>query len=78
MTMAYDMIEDVQLDMNQYNDFLRLMDDYKAQLYMDYINKEKINSWLKSDYLCLVVLKCLYFLNETIKNPDLPKYNIKS
>jgi len=38
--MAYDMIEDVQLDMNQYNDFLRMMDDYKAQLYMEYINKE--------------------------------------
>ena len=37
---AYDMIEDVQLDMNQYNDFLRMMDDYKAQLYMEYINKE--------------------------------------
>ena len=38
--MAYDMIEDVQLDMNQYNDFVRMMDDYKAQLYMEYINKE--------------------------------------
>jgi hypothetical protein len=38
--MAYDMIENVQLDMNQYNDFLRMMDDYKAQLYMEYINKE--------------------------------------
>jgi hypothetical protein len=38
--MAYDLIENVQLDMNQYNDFLRLMDDYKAQLYMEYINKE--------------------------------------
>lgn len=38
--MAYDMIENVQLDINQYNDFLRIMDDYKAQLYMDYINKQ--------------------------------------
>ena len=38
--MAYDMIEDVQLDMNQYNDFLRMMDEYKAQLYMKFINKE--------------------------------------
>ena len=38
--MAYDMIESVQLDINQYNDFLRMMDDYKAQLYMEYINKE--------------------------------------
>ncbi len=38
--MAYDMIENVQLDINQYNDFLRMMDDYKAQLYMDYINKQ--------------------------------------
>ena len=38
--MAYDMIENVQLDMNQYNDFLRMMDDYKAQLYMEFINKE--------------------------------------
>lgn len=38
--MAYDMIEDVQLDMNQYNDFLRMMDDYKARLYMEFINKE--------------------------------------
>ena len=39
-SMAYDMIENVQLDINQYNDFLRMMDDYKAQLYMDYINKQ--------------------------------------
>ena len=38
--LAFDMIENVQLDMNQYNDFLRMMDDYKAQLYMEYINKE--------------------------------------
>lgn len=38
--MAYDMIENVQLDINQYNDFLKMMDDYKAQLYMDYINKQ--------------------------------------
>ena len=38
--MAYDMIENVKLDINQYNDFLRMMDDYKAQLYMDYINKQ--------------------------------------
>ena len=38
--MAYDMIEDVQLDMNQYNDFLRMMYEYKAQLYMKFINKE--------------------------------------
>lgn len=38
--MACDMIENVQLDINQYNDFLRMMDDYKAQLYMEYINKE--------------------------------------
>ena len=37
---AYDMIENVRLDINQYNDFLRMMDDYKAQLYMDFINKE--------------------------------------
>lgn len=37
---AYDLIENVQLDINQYNDFLRLMDDYKAQLYMEFINKE--------------------------------------
>ena len=38
--MTYDMIENVQLDINQYNDFLRMMDDYKAQLYMEYINKQ--------------------------------------
>jgi len=38
--MAYDMIENVQLDINQYNDFLRMMDDYKAKLYMEYINKQ--------------------------------------
>lgn len=37
---AYDMIDNVRLDINQYNDFLRMMDDYKAQLYMDFINKE--------------------------------------
>ncbi len=37
---SYDLIENVQLDINQYNDFLRMMDDYKAQLYMEYINKE--------------------------------------
>ena len=47
--MAYDMIEDVQLDMNQYNDFLRMMDDYKAQLYMEYINKENQKSVDVSD-----------------------------
>jgi hypothetical protein len=41
---AYDMIENVQLDMNQYNDFLRLMDDYKAQLYMEFLNKENQKS----------------------------------
>ena len=38
--MAYDMIENVQLDINQYNDFLRMMYDYKAKLYMEYINKQ--------------------------------------
>lgn len=47
--MAYDMIEDVQLDMNQYNDFLRMMDDYKAQLYMEFINKEYQSSDSISD-----------------------------
>ena len=35
---AYDMIEN--LDASQMADFLRMMDDYKAQLYMDEINKE--------------------------------------
>jgi hypothetical protein len=47
--MAYDMIENVQLDMNQYNDFLRMMDDYKAQLYMEFINKEYQSSDSISD-----------------------------
>jgi hypothetical protein len=47
--MAYDMIENVQLDMNQYNDFLRMMDDYKAQLYMDFLNKENQKSVDVSD-----------------------------
>lgn len=46
---AYDMIENVQLDMNQYNDFLRLMDDYKAQLYMEFLNKENQKSGDVSD-----------------------------
>jgi hypothetical protein len=46
---AYDMIENVQLDMNQYNDFLRMMDDYKAQLYMDFLNKENQKSVDVSD-----------------------------
>ena len=38
---AYDMIENIQLDINQYNDFLRMMDDYKSQLYMKLINREE-------------------------------------
>ena len=46
---AYDLIENVQLDMNQYNDFLRLMDDYKAQLYMKFLNKENQTSIDVSD-----------------------------
>jgi hypothetical protein len=46
---AYDLIENVQLDMNQYNDFLRLMDDYKAQLYMEFLNKENQTSVDVSD-----------------------------
>jgi hypothetical protein len=46
---AYDMIENVQLDMNQYNDFLRMMDDYKTQLYMDFLNKENQKSVDVSD-----------------------------
>lgn len=47
--MAYDMIENVQLDMNQYNDFLRMMDDYKARLYMEFLNKEYQSSDSISD-----------------------------
>jgi phosphopantetheine adenylyltransferase len=35
---AYDMIEN--LEASKMVDFLRMMDDYKAQLYMEYINKE--------------------------------------
>ena len=46
---AYDVIENVQLDINQYNDFLRLMDDYKAQLYMEFLNKENQVSGSVSD-----------------------------
>ena len=39
--MAYDMIENVQLDVNQYNDFLRMMEDHKNKLYMKLINREE-------------------------------------
>lgn len=35
---AYDMIEN--LEVSKMVDFLRMMDDYKAQLYMDELNKE--------------------------------------
>lgn len=37
---AYDMIENIQLDINQYNDFLRMMEDHKNKLYMKLINRE--------------------------------------
>jgi hypothetical protein len=48
---AYDMIENVQLDMNQYNDFLRMMDDYKNKLYMKLINREEnIQTILDEDF----------------------------
>ena len=39
--MVYDMIENVQLDVNQYNDFLRMMEDHKNKLYMKLINREE-------------------------------------
>jgi hypothetical protein len=39
--MTYDMIENVQLDVNQYNDFLRMMEDHKNKLYMKLINREE-------------------------------------
>lgn len=35
---AYDMIEN--LEASKIVDFLRMMDDYKASLYMDELNKE--------------------------------------
>jgi hypothetical protein len=35
---AYDMIEN--LEASKMVDFLRMMDDYKAQLYMDELNKK--------------------------------------
>ena len=35
---AYDMIENIEAA--QMADFLRMMDDYKAQLYMDVLNRE--------------------------------------
>jgi hypothetical protein len=35
---AYDMIEN--LEASKMVDFLRMMNDYKAQLYMDELNKE--------------------------------------
>lgn len=38
---AYDMIENIQLDINQYNDFLRMMEDHKNKLYMKLINREE-------------------------------------
>ena len=37
-SIAYDMIENVEAV--QMADFLRMMDDYKAQLYMDELNRE--------------------------------------
>lgn len=38
---AYDMIENIQLNINQYNDFLRMMEDHKNKLYMKLINREE-------------------------------------
>ena len=35
---AYDLIENIEA--SKLTDFLRMMDDYKAQLYMDEINRE--------------------------------------
>lgn len=37
-SIAYDMIENIEAA--QMADFLRMMDDYKAQLYMDGLNRE--------------------------------------
>ena len=37
-SIAYEMIENIEA--SKMADFLRMMDDYKAQLYMDELNRE--------------------------------------
>ena len=40
-SIVYDMIEITTLDINQYNDFLRLMEDHKNKLYMESLNRDE-------------------------------------
>ena len=46
-SIAYDMIENVGA--TQMVDFLRMMDDYKSQLYMEELNREISESDLSDD-----------------------------
>jgi len=46
-SIAYDMIENIEA--SQMADFLRMMDDYKAQLYMEEFNKEPNVSEVSDD-----------------------------
>ena len=46
-SIAYDMIENVEA--SQMADFLRMMDDYKSQLYMEELNREISESDLSDD-----------------------------
>ena len=48
-SIAYDMIENIESA--QMADFLRMMDDYKAQLYMDELNRESVADYASSDDL---------------------------
>ena len=46
---AYDMIENIEA--SKMADFLRMMDDYKAQLYMDELNRDDFEAEDFSDDL---------------------------
>ena len=48
-SIAYDMIENIEAA--QMADFLRIMDDYKSQLYMEELNRYSAADYASSDDL---------------------------
>lgn len=49
-SIVYDMIENTTLDINQYNDFLRLMEDHKNKLYMEQLNPNIVQTISDEDF----------------------------
>ncbi len=49
-SIVYDMIENTTLDINQYNDFLRLMEDHKNKLYMEQLNPNSVQTISDEDF----------------------------